>query len=188
MEVLGVALIVIGVLALLYVVGASVGSVYFLGGTLLASGVCYLVATAAFWRLRSGGFAMGIILGCLCLLAGALCLTRPAQSLEALTFVLGIYFCSSGISRIVLMVSNRLPGWGWGVFSGALDLFLGVLTLAWWPMTSLVLPGTLLGVQLIFSGTSALAIGMGVRRLIAQPAPSMGETPSGGRPATRFQH
>ncbi len=184
MEVLGAVLIALGIFALIAVAAASLASVFLIGGVLLASGAAYIAATAAYWRTHSGGFAMGILLGALCAVAGILCITRPAGSLIAITFVLGTYFLATGVIRIAVALYHRLPGWGWAAAMAVVDLLLGVLILAWWPVSSLVVPGTLLGVQLLASGVAAVTTGAAVRALLA-PGP---DEPRSGRPATRFQH
>jgi uncharacterized membrane protein HdeD (DUF308 family) len=184
MEVLGAALIALGFFALIAVESASLASVYLIGGVLLASGAAYMAATWAYWRTRSGGFATGILLGALCIIAGILCITRPAGSLVAITFVLGTYFLATGVIRLAVALYHRLPGWGWATAMAIIDLLLGFLILAWWPVSSLVVPGTLLGVQLLASGVAAVTTGAAIRGLLAPGS----EEPRSGRPATRFQH
>jgi uncharacterized membrane protein HdeD (DUF308 family) len=184
MELLGAALIVLGCIALVAVIAASLISVILIGGLLLASGALYVAGTAAYWRVRSGGFALGILLGILCGIAGVLCMTRPAGSLIAITFVLGTYFLMTGVVRMAAALYHRLPGWGWASAVAVVDLLLGLVILAWWPVSSLVVPGTLLGVQLVASGVAAVTTGAAVRGALA-PGP---EEPRTGRPATRLQH
>jgi uncharacterized membrane protein HdeD (DUF308 family) len=188
MEFLGVALLALGLLALVAVIAASVATVFLFGGLLLASGVLTIAATAAFWRTRSGGYAMGMILGVLGVLAGILCFIRPGLSLGALTLALGAYFIASGIARLSAAMRHRLPGWGWGVGVGSVDLILGVLILASWPVSSLVVPGTLLGIQLIAAGIAAIVTGSAVRRFLAPGSGAEPGAPGAGRPETRFQH
>jgi uncharacterized membrane protein HdeD (DUF308 family) len=185
MEVLGILLILTGAFALASVVAASFATTYLVGGVLLVAGAVELVGTNAFWRHRRGGFVLGITLGCLCIVAGILCMVYPAASLLALTYILGIYFIVSGVVRFLINIREHFPGWGWGIFSAVCEVFLGIITLAYWPKTSLFLLGMLLGIQLIFSGASALATGLTVRGILAPRA----EKPTHiGRPATRFQH
>ena len=184
MEVLGILLILLGVFALGSAVVASFATTFLIGGLLLVAGAAQIAAGIAFWRRRGGGFVLGMILGCLCVVSGTLCLVKPAASLQALTLILGIYFVASGFARMSINVRERFPGWGWGVASSLSELLLGILTLFWWPNTSLFVLGTLLGVQLIFSGTTAFAVGVAVRRILAPRA----EPGHPHRPATRFQH
>jgi uncharacterized membrane protein HdeD (DUF308 family) len=188
MEFLGVALLALGLLALVTVIAASLATVFLFGGLLLASGVLTLAATAAFWRTRSGGYVMGMILGVLGVIAGILCFIRPGLSLGALTLALGAYFIASGIARLAAAIRHRLPGWGWGVGVSIVDLFLGLLILASWPVSSLVVPGTLLGLQLIAAGIAAIVTGSAVRRFLAPGSGAEPGRPRGGKPETRFQH
>lgn len=186
MEILGGLLILLGVVALCFTVAASIASTFLIGGLLLAAGAGYLAATGAFWARRRGGFALGIVLGCLCVIAGILCFVYPVTSLLAITLTLAIYFIVSGIARIAVTVSERFPGWGWGLLAALVEIGLGVVILASWPAASLVVLGTLLGIQLIISGTNAWMVGSTVRKVLAPRAAEQG-APS-GRPATRFQH
>jgi len=183
MEVLGALLILFGIIALSFVVAASFASTIMIGGLLLAAGVTQLAATIAYWHRRRGGYTLGLLLGCLCVIAGILCLTNPVRSLEVLTFVLAIYFIGSGLVRMPITVTERFPGWGWGVVASITDVLLGILILAWFPGASLVVLGTFLGIQLIMAGTSALMTGMSVRKFV-EPRPEI----AAHRPATRFQH
>ena len=185
MELLGVGLILLGVIALAFVVIASVATTILLGVLLIVAGLAQIAASVAFWQRRRGGFMLGIILGALCLISGISCLVNPAASLHALTLILGVYFVGSGIARSFINVRERFPGWGWGIATSASEILLGVLTLAWWPDTSLFVLGTILGVQLIFSGVTAFAVGSAVRTILTPhvEAPLRHE-----RPGTRFQH
>jgi len=185
MDLLGLLLILLGMTALGFVVAASFVTTYMIGGLLLAAGVGQIATTVAFWRRRRGGFLLGILLGVLCLIAGILCVAQPAATLQVLTLILGAYLIIGGVARFAINASERFPGWGWGVATALSELLLGVLTLAWWPNTSLFVLGTILGFQLIFSGTTAVAVGMTVRAILTLHDE---EPPRHERPRTRFQH
>lgn len=187
MELLGVFLIVLGVVALSSAVIASLATTFLIGSLLLAAGGAQIAVTVAFWRRRRGGFFLGIVLGLLCLGAGFLCLTRPESSLGAITLILGGYFISSGIIRLVVSLQERFPGWGWGLVSSLSELFLGVMTLVFWPTSSLFVLGTILGVQLLFSGMTALTLGLAARRILTRTGEPR-DVEHHHRPATRFQH
>ena len=184
MEILGALLILYGIIALGTAVTASFVSIFLIGGLLLAAGVTQIAATIGYWiRRRRAVFVLGLVLGSLCAVAGILCLTNPTQSLEVLTFIVALYFLASGIVRLAVTATARFPGWGWGIASAVAEALLGILILSMGPTGGLVVVGTLLGVQLIMSGISAVATGAAVRRILAPRA-----EPHRGRPATRFQH
>jgi uncharacterized membrane protein HdeD (DUF308 family) len=189
MEILGAVLILFGCLALAFSVVASLVSVLMIGWLLIFAGAAQFAGTIRYWQPRRGGYLVGLLLGCLCVIAGVLCLINPARSLEAITFILAIYFIGSGIIRLPITVTDRFPGWGWTVVAALAEILLGILIMAWMPGASLVVLGTLLGIQLVVSGTTAFFTGVAVRRLL-EPRPEAPaiEPPRGGRPATRFQH
>jgi len=188
MEIMGALLLVLGVLALAFVVVSSLVSAILIGWVLLFAGVAQIAAAIAYWQQRRGGYTVGILLGTLCAIAGILCLISPARSLGAITFTLAIYFIGSGIIRLPITATDRFPGWGWGLVAALAEILLGVLILAFLPGASLVVLGTLLGIQLIVSGTTAFMTGLAVRRLLEpRPEAPSPEAPR-GRPATRFQH
>jgi uncharacterized membrane protein HdeD (DUF308 family) len=185
MEILGGLLIFYGIVALGCSVTASFISIFMIGGLLLAAGITQIAATIGYWvRRRRALFALGMILGALCAMAGILCLTHPAQSLGVLVFIIGLYFLAGGMIRLTVSASTRFPGWGWGIASAVAETLLGILILSMGPAGGMVVVGTLLGVQLIMSGISAVATGSAVRRILSP----RGEPPPHGRPATRFQH
>jgi uncharacterized membrane protein HdeD (DUF308 family) len=184
MEALGGALVLLGLVALAFVVVASFVSTILLGALLVASGAAQIGASFGYWRRRGAGFGLGIILGGLCLVSGLLCLANPAASLMFLTLILGSYFIASGLVRVWIAVRGRFPGWGWGVTVALAEFLLGTLTLAGWPNTSLFVLGTLLGIQLISSGVIAFTLGATVRSILG----ARGGAAGSHRPATRFQH
>ena len=55
-------------------------------------------------------------------------------------------------------------GWIWTLISGLAALALGVMIYVRWPSSSAVVLGTLFGINLIFNGTSLLALGLSARR------------------------
>jgi uncharacterized membrane protein HdeD (DUF308 family) len=167
MDGLGVLLIVAGLFALACVVTTSFISIFVIGGLLLAAGVGQLIATFGYWIERRGGsFALGLILGCLGVVAGLLCLTNPGRGLFVLTIILAIDFIVSGLTRLAITLSERFPGWGWGVTSAVVELALGIFILAVLPSASQVALGILLGIQLIVSGLSAITTGTAARKFL----------------------
>ncbi len=59
------------------------------------------------------------------------------------------------------------PGQGWGsiLFSGIVTVLLGILLLAEWPISGAWALGTLVGMNLLFSGFAMISIGSAARRL-----------------------
>jgi uncharacterized membrane protein HdeD (DUF308 family) len=168
MDGLGILLIVSGLFALACVVTTSFISIFVIGGLLLAAGAGQLIATFGYWtEHRGGSYALGLILGCLGVVAGFLCLSNPGQGLFVLTIILAIDFIVSGVTRLAITLSERFPGWGWGVASAIVELAVGIFILAVLPSASQVALGILLGIQLIVSGISAITTGTAARKFLA---------------------
>ena len=81
------------------------------------------------------------------------------------TLLLGAGLVASGIMRIILafQLKDGAP-WGWVAVSGLITLLVGVLILAQWPVSSLWVLGTFLGIDLLFAGVSWLVVGLALRR------------------------
>jgi uncharacterized membrane protein HdeD (DUF308 family) len=185
MEVLGIALIVLGLVSIIFEGARSVASIYLLGILLLASGVAHVANAFGYWRVRWGGFFAGLSLGALYGIAGFLCFIRPMDTLVGLAYLMAVLFLLLGIFRISFHGITQFPAWGWGIVTGIIDLALGCLILAGWPGNSLMVLGILVGIDLFFGGVNALSTGMRVRRLVEHlaRAPEVGH-----RPITRVQH
>jgi len=56
------------------------------------------------------------------------------------------------------------------LFDGIVTLILGVLVWKQWPSSSLWVIGTLVGISMVFTGTTRLMIGLAARRLTPSAA------------------
>jgi uncharacterized membrane protein HdeD (DUF308 family) len=78
--------------------------------------------------------------------------------------MLGAGLVASGVVRLFL--STHLPAgaprWS-AVASGIVTTLFGAVVLLGWPADSLVVLGTILGVDLIFSGAGWLSLGLALR-------------------------
>jgi uncharacterized membrane protein HdeD (DUF308 family) len=129
---------------------------------LLFSGGAHLVFA---WYTRSaGGFLWELLLGILYLVIGGYLLMHPVAGLESLTIALAIYLVMEAILEFVLGFRLRpLPGSGWLLFDGIVTLILAVMIWRTWPWSTGWVIGTLVGISMLFSGTSRLAISLAAR-------------------------
>lgn len=69
------------------------------------------------------------IIGVLAILLGIWCISSPWATIIALSYVFAITFIITGLSEIILAVSNRhsTTGWGWTLASGIIDLLFGII-------------------------------------------------------------
>jgi membrane protein HdeD len=154
--VLGGILVGTGVVVLGDVVVATVISVLFLGWTLVIGGAISIVTSL--FRIRRGGFWVGMLGGVLALVAGVVFLRRPGATLLALSLAIGAVMLVSGITRLVAAVQHREARLAL-LLSGVLSIVLGLFVLGRWPTSALWLVGTLLGIQLIVDGMVLILVG-----------------------------
>ncbi len=165
---LGVALIVLGSVALGSVVIASLAVALVLGILILVGGVAETLG--AFWCRGWSGFLLHLLSGVLSIVVGLLFLKSPAGALEALTLLMASFFLVGGIFKVVASASYRFAAWGWPLFSGLIDVALGVMILADWPRSSFWVLGMFLGINLVFRGINWIGLGLALRSL--SPSPS----------------
>lgn len=159
---LGIALIIIGCLAVTYAITATIASMIYLGYFLLIGGAFEIVG--AFWSRHWGGFFLGLLMGMLLILAGVITLNHEGGVAFLLTGILAFFFMAGGIARILAAASMRFSNWGWVVLSGIVTFCLGLMIWKQWPVSGLWVPGMLLGIDLIFSGWNYVALALWLRR------------------------
>ena len=152
---LGVALIVLGIIAILTPAAAGSAVVVVIGLILLGAGI------AAAIRGLQAAFAMeiilGLVVGVVTALAGAAVLAHPLFGLGLLTLLLAGYFLVDGACKVVVSFRFRpATGWLWLLFSGVVSLVLGALIWRQWPMSGLWAVGVLVGLNLISTGLALL--------------------------------
>ena len=83
-----------------------------------------------------------LIKGIIMVLLAVLLFTSPADSLLAYVLYIGIGFIITGIAIIVQGISAKgvLDNWGWVVFGGVMDIFLGYILIAHPGLTVSVIP------------------------------------------------
>jgi uncharacterized membrane protein HdeD (DUF308 family) len=160
---LGILFVAAGFFALGSVVLATVVTVTYVGFMMIFAGVVEIIS--AFQMKTWGRFFLWILLGALYTLAGFFTLENPLLAAGVFTLVLGASLVASGLVRIFLafQMQGGAP-WGWVAFSGAITTLLGIVILMHWPVSSLFILGTFLGIDLIFAGVGWINVGMALRR------------------------
>lgn len=100
-----------------------------------------------------------VILGVVFILAGVFIMMTPVASYVSLALLFSWLFFFSGIAEIAFALSNRkeLDGWGWILFSGIVDVVLGLLLLSQPAITLQVLP-IYVGCILLFRSVRSLSM------------------------------
>jgi uncharacterized membrane protein HdeD (DUF308 family) len=166
---LSVLMIVAGVLAIASPLAAGVAVNVLVAWLLVFSGCAHLVFA---WYTRStGGFLWELLLGVVYIFIGVYLLIHPLAGLASLTIALAIYLLLEATLEFVLGFTLRpLPGSGWLLFDGIITLILAVMIWRTWPSNTAWVIGTLVGISMLFSGTSRLMVSMAARSVTSKMA------------------
>jgi uncharacterized membrane protein HdeD (DUF308 family) len=160
----GIVLLILGTLAILAPVIASVAATVFFGWILLLSGVVGLISTL---RARGApGFWWSLISALVGIVAGGLLLFYPLQGTLSLTAVLIAFLLVEGVVTLMYALEHRnaLSGrWGWMLASGILDVALGVFLFLGLPGTALWAIGLLIGINMLFGGWALIFMALHAR-------------------------
>jgi uncharacterized membrane protein HdeD (DUF308 family) len=160
---LGIAFVVLGVIAFLNMFLATIASVFYVGLLMLVGAVAQIFH--AFGVKGWGSFFFWLLSGLLYAVAGIIALRNPLLASVVLTLVLGISLIAGGILKIWVGFSSRpQANWGWIVAAGVVTLLAGLLIARHWPINSVFILGMFLSIDLMFQGWSDIAFGLALRR------------------------
>lgn len=162
-------MILAGILAIGLPLAAGIAVNIVVAWLLVFCGAAHLVFA---WDLRrAGGAIWQILLGVLYVGIGVYLLAHPVAGLLALTLALAIYLFAEGVLELVLSFQVRpRQGWGWLLLDGIVTLVLGAMVWRTWPGSSEWAIGTLVGISMIFSGSTRLMLSLAARRLVSRAA------------------
>jgi uncharacterized membrane protein HdeD (DUF308 family) len=160
----GVVLVILGILAILVPVLATITFTIFIGWLFFISGVVGLITTA--WMRRAPGFWWSLLSALIGIAAGVLLVFWPVTGSLSLTLVLIVFFILEGTVSMLYAIEHReqLTGrWAWMLLSGIIDLVLAVIILAGLPGTALWALGLLVGINLLFGGAALIGMAFAAR-------------------------
>ena len=157
----GVLLVILGFAALVFALASTIV-------TVALNGILFLMAGGAEIGIgmhsRSWGrFFLWVIGGLLYIAAGVLCIINPILASVALTLLLGAGLIAAGVVRAYL--ATQLPPdqpRALVFVAAAVTTVLGLIIVTHWPLDSVYVLGTLLGVDLLFHGVGWVSFGMGL--------------------------
>ncbi|WP_342643114.1 HdeD family acid-resistance protein [Rhodoligotrophos ferricapiens] len=155
---LGIALLVIGFLAIIFPIVFTLTAQVLVGIAMLVGGIAVLVH--AFSERSWGGLIWEILVGALYVIAGLYFIFDPLGGMVAFTIALAAFFIVDGVFRIIMGVKARPhSGAVWAIIGGIVSILLGVLIWSGLPGSATWAVGTLLGINLAFAGATFLAMG-----------------------------
>jgi uncharacterized membrane protein HdeD (DUF308 family) len=160
---LGIAQLVLGIIAWFDVIAFTIAGVIFIGALLLVAGVFQVVH--AFMDREWGGFALHLIVGILYVIGGLLLMDEPLEGSVVITILVAAALIIGGVLRIAIGVQHRhMPGWGLLLAGGVISVLVGVMLYLMLPWSGLWVVGTLIAVELIFHGVSWIQFGLTLRK------------------------
>jgi uncharacterized membrane protein HdeD (DUF308 family) len=167
----GIVLVVLGILAILIPMAASIAVTIILGWLFLVSGVVGLVTT--FWARQAPGFWWSLVSAVLATAAGIVLLLWPVSGVISLTLLLIVFFIIEGVASIMYAFEHKKDlssRWVWMLVSGIIDLILAGLIWSGLPGTAAWALGLLVGINMLFGGTSLIAMALHARGEAGAPA------------------
>lgn len=155
--ILAMAELILGFLMLSFPLLLGAAAVWVCGVALVIIGLVHLwhvftLAGKRIWSLLSG--IIYLILGCAMVLL-------PFASLMYITLVLGLCLLIGGVIRLLVAISmHKESGSVWRYFNAFVSMILGAMVVWGWPDSSLWLVGTIIAIEMIFSGWSLLFISL----------------------------
>lgn len=162
---LGIALVILGTLALGSSIIFTIASMVFVGSLLVAGGI--LQTAHAFLAKRWGGFFVDLLTGVLNIIIGLLIAAHPAAVAAALTLLIAVFLIIGGVFRIVLALAIRFHHIFWLILHGIVNVMLGVMILQQWPLSGLWVIGLFIGIDMVFNGWTLIMLGLAARKLPA---------------------
>jgi len=161
--VFGIALLVLGIAAVMRSVMATVVTMVFFGWLLvIAAGIEIVQAViVGHWA----GFFYHLLAAILFGVVGFLLVSKPVISAETVTLFMAMFFLVRGLFQLIASVVVVLPDWGWQAADGIITIILGALVLAQWPASGLWVIGLFVGIDLIFYGLNWIAFALGLRSM-----------------------
>lgn len=159
----GIALIVLGGLAVWSETLATMASIVALGAVLLITGVVQIVA--AFMARGAGHVVLLMLVGILDGIVGVMLMEHPEIGALSVTLLVAALLVFGGIYRFVTALWLQLPQYGWVAFSAVIGVVLGVLLWIEWPVSATWFIGFAVGVELIFAGIGWCSVSLKLKSL-----------------------
>jgi uncharacterized membrane protein HdeD (DUF308 family) len=166
---LGIAQIVIGVVALGDTVTLTFISVLVLGWLLIVSAIVHIVHLMRHREVSSFWHILNIIID---FAAGLYLIARPGIGAIILTLVLSAFLMATGIMRFIAAFSGEPPHKFWVIVNAVVAVLLGILLWVHWPWSGFWFIGFAVGIELILRGWSWVMLATLLRRPAQPTAPA----------------
>lgn len=157
----GVLAVLFGVIALSLAVHATIATVFIVAIFMIIAGGSEITVGM---NARTWGRAfLWMIAGLLYIVAGAFALAQPGPAAVVLTLMLGSAMLAAGVIRIYIGTHMQSHARTMMISGGVVTALVGLIIVIGWPANSLIILGTLLGVDLLFTGMMWIGFGLRLR-------------------------
>lgn len=166
----GVVLVILGLVALMNVVDATLVTTIFVGWLLLIGGIAQIVAAFATQGTTGSRVLLGL-LGVLYAIVGWDIIANPLSGVVTLTIVVAIVLIVEGVIRVFQAVSGGTAHRGLVGVIGVIDVLLGLWLWSGIPMSGVAI-GFFVGFELLLAGIVWIMGGWMSRRAVSAGAPA----------------
>ena len=138
-----------------FITGISISLLF--GALIIAGGIVHLVNAVRIpgWKATSWNILLGVVF----VLGGVALVTQPIIGLVTLTLLLAGFFIAEGVVSIAMALRFRGEnGWTPMLVNGVFSLLLAGIILAGFPGSAVWALGIIVGVDLLMTGVSLLAL------------------------------
>lgn len=163
----GIAMAIVGVLAILYPAFTTVTVALLIGWVLLLAG--FVTFFGAFSMHGTGPFFGQLLLGLLKLGLGVYLLRHPGFGIVAITLLVAAVFMVDGAVKLGFTIEMRQRGgWFWMLLSALVSIAAGLLIAAGLPETSVFVLGLLVGINFLGTGIAFIMLSQSLPGVAAQ--------------------
>src|SRR5215510_1739237 len=160
----GIALSLLGVVAMVRSVTATVITMLFFGWLLLLSAAIEVVQAVMVGAWV--GFLLHSLSAILFGVIGLFLIRSPVLGAEVATLLMAAFFLIGGLFRLIGSTTIPLVNWNWQVaLDGAIALVLRILILARWPTSGLWVLGFFVGLDLFLYGGIWISLALALRTM-----------------------
>jgi uncharacterized membrane protein HdeD (DUF308 family) len=158
---------VLGTAAIVFPATTSIGTAYVMAWVLMLGGLSHFLFA---WRFERYALVLSSqLIGLAYLFTGFTMLQHPLWGAVGLAAVLSAVLFVEGTLASILYFFNETTS-GWMLVDGMVTLGLASIIAAGWPVSSVEALGTLVGLNMLMTGTARLGMWMEERALIHRRA------------------